>query len=346
MQSIQPCLWFDSQAEEAAAFYVSIFKDSRIVDIARYPEGSPGTAGTVMTVAFVLDGQEFLALNGGPFFTFSPAISLVVNCETQAEVDDLWETTHRRRRRGAVRVADRQVRRVVADRAERADGDDERGGCRRRATRLHGHAPDEEARHRAPGAGVRECLTSSAKAQSRGGPQAGARDELAPRRTARRGRPHADVRGDLRDYIEAAVAGYADDNVASGRWPPEGAPARSRADFDASLPRGLETPDNYLFEIRDAGTGVTVGSIWFAVREEHGLRTAFVYDVEVRPESRRRGYATAAFQALEPLVRDLGLTSIGLHVFGHNMGARALYSRLGYEVTGLNMQKRLEDGSG
>jgi predicted 3-demethylubiquinone-9 3-methyltransferase (glyoxalase superfamily) len=91
MQSIQPCLWFDTQAEEAAAFYVSIFKDSRIVDIARYPEGSPGTAGTVMTVGFVLDGQEFLALNGGPVFTFSPAISLVVNCATQAEIDDLWE---------------------------------------------------------------------------------------------------------------------------------------------------------------------------------------------------------------------------------------------------------------
>ena len=91
MQTIQPCLWFDTQAEEAAAFYVSTFKDSRIVDIARYPEGSPGTAGTVMTVRFVLDGQEFLALNGGPVFTFSPAISLVVNRATQAEVDDLWE---------------------------------------------------------------------------------------------------------------------------------------------------------------------------------------------------------------------------------------------------------------
>ena len=148
------------------------------------------------------------------------------------------------------------------------------------------------------------------------------------------------------DYVEAAVAGYAEDNVASGRWPAEGALARSRADFDASLPQGLESPDNHLFEIRAAGTGLTVGSIWFAVREEHGLRTAFVYDVEVRPEYRRQGYATAAFQALEPLVRDLGLTSIGLHVFGHNTGAQALYGKLGYEVTGVNMQKGLEGGSG
>jgi RimJ/RimL family protein N-acetyltransferase len=147
------------------------------------------------------------------------------------------------------------------------------------------------------------------------------------------------------NYVEAAVAGYADDNVASGRWPADGALARSRADFDAYLPQGLETPDNYLFEIRGAGKGLTVGSIWFAVREEHGLRTAFVYDVEVKPESRRQGYATAAFRALEPLVRDLGLTSIGLHVFGHNTGAQALYGKLGYEVTGVNMQKRLEGGS-
>ena len=148
------------------------------------------------------------------------------------------------------------------------------------------------------------------------------------------------------DYVEAAVAGYAEDNVASGRWPEEGALARSRADFDASLPQGLKTPDNYLFEIRAAATGLTVGSIWFAVTEKHGLRTAFVYDVEVMPEFRRMGYATAAFQALEPLVRDLGLTSIGLHVFGHNTGAQALYGKLGYEVTGVNMQKRLERGSG
>jgi ribosomal protein S18 acetylase RimI-like enzyme len=148
------------------------------------------------------------------------------------------------------------------------------------------------------------------------------------------------------DYVEAAVAGYAEDNVASGRWPAEGALARSRADFDASLPQGLESPDNHLFEIRAAGTGLTVGSIWFAVREEHGLRTAFVYDVEVRPEYRRQGYATAAFQALEPLVRDLGLTSIGLHVFGHSAGAQALYGKLGYEVIGVNMQKRLEGGNG
>ena len=91
MQRINPCLWFDGQAEEAAAFYVSIFKNSRIVDTTRYLEGSPGAAGSVMTVRFILDGEEFVALDGGPEYAFSPALSLVANCETQEQVDDLWE---------------------------------------------------------------------------------------------------------------------------------------------------------------------------------------------------------------------------------------------------------------
>jgi predicted 3-demethylubiquinone-9 3-methyltransferase (glyoxalase superfamily) len=91
MQKLSPCLWFDDAAEDAANFYVSIFKNSRIVDTARFPEGAPRPAGMVMTVRFILDGQEFLALNGGPEYTFSPAISLVAYCESQQELDDLWE---------------------------------------------------------------------------------------------------------------------------------------------------------------------------------------------------------------------------------------------------------------
>lgn len=95
MQKITPCLWFDNQAEEAVNFYVSIFKNSRIVKVAKYgeagAEASGRPKGTVMTIVFLLEGQEFMALNGGPEFTFSPAISLLVNCETQEEVDALWE---------------------------------------------------------------------------------------------------------------------------------------------------------------------------------------------------------------------------------------------------------------
>jgi len=91
MQKITPFLWFDGKAEEAVSFYISVFKNSNILKIVRYLEGSPGPQGTVMTASFSLDGQEFVALNGGPQFKFTPAISFVVNCETQAEVDEFWE---------------------------------------------------------------------------------------------------------------------------------------------------------------------------------------------------------------------------------------------------------------
>jgi len=91
MQKITPFLWFDGNAEEAANFYTSIFKNSKILNVARYGEAGPGTKGSAMTVTFELEGQQFIALNGGPHYTFSPAISFFVNCETQAEVDELWE---------------------------------------------------------------------------------------------------------------------------------------------------------------------------------------------------------------------------------------------------------------
>jgi len=91
MQKITPFLWFDGKAEEAANFYTAISKNSKIGSVSRYGEGGPGPKGSVMVVTFQLDGQEFMALNGGPLFTFTPAISFLVNCETQEEVDQLWE---------------------------------------------------------------------------------------------------------------------------------------------------------------------------------------------------------------------------------------------------------------
>ena len=90
MQKITPYLWFDNQAEEAANFYVSLFKNSGILDVSRFGEGGPGPGGTVMTVSFQLAGQALVALNGGPYFKFTEAISLFVHCETQEEVDELW----------------------------------------------------------------------------------------------------------------------------------------------------------------------------------------------------------------------------------------------------------------
>jgi predicted 3-demethylubiquinone-9 3-methyltransferase (glyoxalase superfamily) len=90
MQKITPCLWFDTEGEEAARFYTSVFPNSRIVEIARYGSAGPRPEGMVMTVSFELDGHSFVALNGGPEFTFSEAISLQVDCETQEEVDMFW----------------------------------------------------------------------------------------------------------------------------------------------------------------------------------------------------------------------------------------------------------------
>lgn len=91
MKKITPFLWFNDKAEEAMNFYVSIFKNSKAGRVTRYGEGGPGPKGTAMSVTFELDGQEFLALNGGPLFAFTEAISFFVNCETQQEVDELWE---------------------------------------------------------------------------------------------------------------------------------------------------------------------------------------------------------------------------------------------------------------
>ena len=91
MQKIVPFLWFDGKAEEAMNFYVSVFKRSKIVRVSRYGDAGPGPKGSVMSCTFQLEGQDFYALNGGPQFKFTPAISLFVNCETQQEVDELWE---------------------------------------------------------------------------------------------------------------------------------------------------------------------------------------------------------------------------------------------------------------
>jgi predicted 3-demethylubiquinone-9 3-methyltransferase (glyoxalase superfamily) len=89
--TITPFLWFDTQAEEAAHFYVSIFSNSKVVAVKRYGEGGPGPRGSVMTVVFELDGQRFTALNGGPLFKFTEAVSFSVSCQTQAEIDAFWE---------------------------------------------------------------------------------------------------------------------------------------------------------------------------------------------------------------------------------------------------------------
>jgi predicted 3-demethylubiquinone-9 3-methyltransferase (glyoxalase superfamily) len=91
MKKITPCLWFDGNAEEAMNFYISIFKNFKVGEVMRYGDAGPGPKGSVLTVTFELEGQEFIALNGGPMYQFSPAVSFFVNCDTQEEIDEFWD---------------------------------------------------------------------------------------------------------------------------------------------------------------------------------------------------------------------------------------------------------------
>ena len=140
-------------------------------------------------------------------------------------------------------------------------------------------------------------------------------------------------------YAKSAIAAYAEDNIASGRWPKDGALERSCADFNELLPLGLATPDQHLFSMQSSSD--TVGYMHVAVVEKHNLRQAFVYDVEVLEPHQRQGHAKRAFAALEPIVRAWSVTQIGLHVFAQNTAAQALYRSLGYDVTSINMLKKL-----
>jgi RimJ/RimL family protein N-acetyltransferase len=146
---------------------------------------------------------------------------------------------------------------------------------------------------------------------------------------------------DFAAFLERAIPDYAQDKVRVGNWQPTDALDRSRREFENLLPRGPATPNHRLWMIVDAMSGAKVGILWLAIQERNGQRDGFVYDVLVFEPYRRRGYASGAFQALEVEARELGLGSIGLHVFGDNHAARALYQKLGYVETNVNMRKVL-----
>jgi ribosomal protein S18 acetylase RimI-like enzyme len=142
-------------------------------------------------------------------------------------------------------------------------------------------------------------------------------------------------------FRDSSVASYAKENVAAGRWPAPGALERSQRAYEQLLPQGRSTPGQHLFTIHDATAGEDVGSLWLAVVDHPGGRSGFIYDVTVYPAHRRLGHARAAFAALDALAKGWGLSELGLHVFAHNQAAQALYRSLGYQVSGLNMQKRI-----
>lgn len=142
-------------------------------------------------------------------------------------------------------------------------------------------------------------------------------------------------------WREAIVKHYAEDKVKAGSWSADRALELSEADHRKLLPDGLATRDHYLFSIQDDGAGKQVGVLWLAVKDWGAGPLAFVFDLEVFEEFRRRGFAREAMLAAEEEAKKLGLDTIALHVFGSNHGARALYDKLGYEVTDINMSKRL-----
>ena len=147
-------------------------------------------------------------------------------------------------------------------------------------------------------------------------------------------------------FLEAAIVGYAEQNVASGRWPVEAALDLSKAEHERLLPEGLASKDNHIFEVHDPETHAVVGSLWLGIQNKTGIPLGYVFNIEVAAAHRRQGHATRAFKALESVARDLGLSSIGLNVFAYNVGARALYTSLGYEVAAISMRKSLADESG
>jgi ribosomal protein S18 acetylase RimI-like enzyme len=141
-------------------------------------------------------------------------------------------------------------------------------------------------------------------------------------------------------FVAAAVAGYAADKVAAGQWAEDQSLELARKALEELLPQGRQTADNYLFTVLDEQAR-PVGTLWIGVKEYAGKRNAYVYDVRISPACRRQGHATRALEAAENEARKLGFDGIGLHVFGHNAAARALYERLGYRPTDINMFKPL-----
>lgn len=145
---------------------------------------------------------------------------------------------------------------------------------------------------------------------------------------------------DFEIYLNESIQSYADEKIRAGNWSEAEGLELSRQEFAQLLPDGVATPDNYLYTLENEDEEV-VGILWVAKRIWGGRLVAFVYDVAIKEDYRRRGYAQQAFLALEDAMREKGMVEIALHVFGHNHAARALYEKLGYTITNINMSKQL-----
>jgi ribosomal protein S18 acetylase RimI-like enzyme len=143
-------------------------------------------------------------------------------------------------------------------------------------------------------------------------------------------------------YLEEMAPDYAREHVEAGNWPEEGSVERAVNEMrEVYLPQGVETENNFLFTLFDPEIGEKVGMLWYGIDDRGNQKQAFVYDVIVDNAYRRRGYGSQAFEKMEEVVKIAGLNVIGLHVFGYNTGARAMYEKLGFEVTDVMMRKWL-----
>lgn len=145
---------------------------------------------------------------------------------------------------------------------------------------------------------------------------------------------------DFQGYLEFSVKNYAEEKVKSGNWPQEGSFERSEKEFKKLLPNGLKTADNYLFSAMDSKTNV--GMIWIAKRKDDGINDIiWIYDIVVEHEERGKGHGYEIMKALETKTKEFSLSTIKLHVFGHNAPAISLYRKLGYSITNMIMEKTL-----
>jgi ribosomal protein S18 acetylase RimI-like enzyme len=144
-------------------------------------------------------------------------------------------------------------------------------------------------------------------------------------------------------YLERSIIEYAEDKIKAGNWHPSEALERSRQEFQKLLPEGPETPCQHLYSILADDLVEPVGIIWFAEILDTAKPYAFIYDFSIDEDYRRKGYGSQAMLALEDEVRQVGLEQIGLHVFGHNAAALALYQKLDYRITNINMMKTLSE---
>jgi RimJ/RimL family protein N-acetyltransferase len=147
---------------------------------------------------------------------------------------------------------------------------------------------------------------------------------------------------EFQTFFEVLVPDYAQEHVQAGRWKAEEAQQKALEEVQQLLPEGQATSGHYFYSIVDEESGRRVGTLWFAEDRRRPEPSAFVYDVIIFEEFRRHGYASQAFLLMEEKVKELGLTRIGLHVFGHNHGARTMYEKLGYVTTNVTMAKTLD----